>query len=84
MLPRRVFIGLLLSAAVLSAQNVRELIGGLASNVWQDRYYYYNQLKRPENSTPETNSALIRLLAGENRLIFRASQQEMGIAAAYG
>ena len=84
MLPRRVFIALLLSAAVLSAQNVRTLIGGLASESWQDRFYYYNQLKRPENSTPETNSALIRLLASENRLIFRASQQEMGVAAAYG
>ena len=74
----------LLCAAALSAQGVPELIGGLASERWQDRSYYYQQLKRPENSAPATNSALIRLLTAENRLVFRASQQEMGVAAAYG
>ena len=74
----------LLCAPALPAQSVPEFIGGLAAEAWQDRSYYYQQLKRPENSAPETNAALIRLLAAENRLVFRASQQEMGVAAAYG
>ena len=80
----RLAFSLLFCAAALPAQDVRELIGGLASERWQDRSYYYEQLKRPENSTPETNTALIRLLTAENRLVFRASQQETGAAAAYG
>jgi hypothetical protein len=73
-----------LAISVLHGQNLRELIGGLASDRWQDRYYYYEQLKRPENTSPETNNGLIRLLTLENQMIFRASQQEMGPAAAYG
>jgi hypothetical protein len=75
---------LALATGVLYGQDLRELIGGLASDRWQDRYYYYEQLKRPENTSPETNNGLVRLLTLENQLIFRASQQEMGAAAAYG
>ena len=75
---------LLLLGLSVQAQDLRELIGGLGSERWQDRSYYYNQLKRPENSSPETNNGLVRLLTLENRMIFRASQMEMGPAAAYG
>src|SRR5258708_7054249 len=80
----RLGMGLLLAGLSLQAQDLRELIGGLQSERWQDRFYYYNQLKRPENTSPETNNGLVRLLTLENQLVFRASQQEMGPAAAYG
>ena len=68
----RLVLALLLQGIGLQGQDLRELIGGLQSERWQDRFYYYNQLKRPENASPETNNGLVRLLTTENQLIFRA------------